>query len=110
MADIKVQVCLYGFDLLYLNGQVRSFGGKILQFTSILPFCRMQSLVREPFRKRRELLHSAFVEVDDEFKFARYSDASTTDVSCSKCQVLASSLKFIDASLSVLSGNSGVFT
>lgn len=58
MSEIKVQICLFGFDLLYFNGQ---------------------SLVREPFRKRRELLHNAFVEVDDEFKFARYSDANTTD-------------------------------
>jgi len=58
MSEIKVQICLFAFDLLYLNGE---------------------SLVREPFRKRRELLHSAFIEVDDEFKFARYSDASTTE-------------------------------
>jgi len=25
LIDVKVQVCLYAFDLMYLNGEVRSF-------------------------------------------------------------------------------------
>ncbi|KAG0297111.1 hypothetical protein BGZ96_007662 [Linnemannia gamsii] len=48
--DIKVQVCIFTFDLLYLNGE---------------------SLLREPLAKRRELLLDHFNEVDGEFAFAK---------------------------------------
>lgn len=41
---------MYAFDLLYLNGQ---------------------SLVREPFRRRRDLLHASFNEIEGEFVFAK---------------------------------------
>jgi DNA ligase-1 len=43
VSSIKVQVCVFAFDLIYLNGQ---------------------SLVKEPLEKRRELLHSSFNEVE----------------------------------------------
>ena len=49
---------MYAFDLLYLNGE---------------------SLVKQPFRKRRELLHSSFKEVAGEFMFATASDSTDTD-------------------------------
>ncbi|KAF9352127.1 hypothetical protein BGX26_010001 [Mortierella sp. AD094] len=48
--DIKVQVCIFAFDLLYLNGE---------------------SLLREPLARRRELLTDHFNEVDGEFAFAK---------------------------------------
>ncbi|KAG0340711.1 hypothetical protein BG000_011268 [Podila horticola] len=48
--DIKVQVCIFAFDLLYLNGE---------------------SLLREPLAKRRQLLLEHFLEVDGEFAFAK---------------------------------------
>ncbi|KAI9232305.1 MAG: ATP-dependent DNA ligase [Podila humilis] len=48
--DIKVQVCIFAFDLLYLNGE---------------------SLLREPLAKRRQLLQEHFLEVDGEFAFAK---------------------------------------
>jgi DNA ligase-1 len=55
LADVTVQICLFAFDLLYLNGQ---------------------PLVRTDFKERRELLHRAFKEVDMEFKFAEFLDTT----------------------------------
>src|SRR5690554_84746 len=48
--DIKVQVFIFAFDLLYFNGE---------------------SLLREPLSRRRELLFSHFNEVEGEFAFAK---------------------------------------
>ncbi|XP_063109076.1 DNA ligase 1 isoform X2 [Cavia porcellus] len=52
-AEIQVQVCLYAFDLIYLNGE---------------------SLVREPLSQRRQLLRENFVETEGEFVFATSLD------------------------------------
>ncbi|KAM6154137.1 DNA ligase 1 isoform 2-T2 [Erethizon dorsatum] len=52
-AEVQVQVCLYAFDLIYLNGQ---------------------SLVREPLSRRRQLLQENFVETEGEFVFATSLD------------------------------------
>ena len=49
VADIKVQVCLYAFDCLYLNGQV---------------------LVDRPLTERREALYSAIHEKPGELFYA----------------------------------------
>ena len=49
---------MFAFDLLYLNGE---------------------SLIREPFRRRRELLHSAFKKVPGEFIFATARDCNDTE-------------------------------
>lgn len=57
-SEIKVQVCIYAFDLLYLNGQ---------------------SYIKEPFRVRREALRLSFREVEGEFMFAQSSDSVNTD-------------------------------
>ncbi|XP_060636598.2 DNA ligase 1 [Anolis sagrei] len=56
--DIRVQVCVYAFDMLYLNGQ---------------------SLVREPLSQRRTLLRDSFTEVEGQFLFATSMDTSNTD-------------------------------
>nr|XP_055166785.1 DNA ligase 1 isoform X3 [Nyctereutes procyonoides] len=57
-AEIQVQVCLYAFDLIYLNGE---------------------SLVREPLSRRRQLLRENFVETEGEFVFATSLDTKDTD-------------------------------
>ncbi|XP_030759743.1 DNA ligase 1 isoform X2 [Sitophilus oryzae] len=54
-ADIKVQVCVFMFDLLYLNGE---------------------SLVKRPFKERRELLKQHFNEHDGEWLFAKMLDTT----------------------------------
>ncbi|XP_037287088.2 DNA ligase 1 [Rhipicephalus microplus] len=56
--EVKVQVCVFAFDLLYHNGE---------------------SLVKEPLRKRRELLRETLVEVPGETQLARSADLSTVE-------------------------------
>lgn len=57
-SEIKIQVCVYAFDLLYLNGE---------------------SLVKQPFKRRRELLRESFTEVEGEFVFAKSMISSDTE-------------------------------
>uniref|UniRef100_A0A8C2LMD6 DNA ligase n=1 Tax=Cricetulus griseus TaxID=10029 RepID=A0A8C2LMD6_CRIGR len=52
-SEIQVQVCLYAFDLIYLNGE---------------------SLIRQPLSRRRQLLRENFVETEGEFVFATSLD------------------------------------
>jgi len=56
--DIQVRVCLFAFDLLYLNGE---------------------PLLHEPLDRRRQLLREHFQHVPGEFDFAKSSDGETTD-------------------------------
>ncbi|PWY84561.1 ATP-dependent DNA ligase [Aspergillus sclerotioniger CBS 115572] len=55
---IKVSVCLFAFDLMYLNGQ---------------------PLLDRPFRERRELLRSLFVEIPRRFTWVKSLDAMSAD-------------------------------
>ena len=57
-SEIKVQVAVFGFDLLYLNGE---------------------ALVRKPFKDRRQLLKEHFKEVEGEFLFAKSADVDTLE-------------------------------
>ncbi|KZM21698.1 ATP binding [Ascochyta rabiei] len=56
--DVKVKVCVFAFDILYLNGE---------------------ALVTKSFRKRREALNSAFVPVEGEFALAKFGDTNDLD-------------------------------
>ncbi|KAI1335737.1 DNA ligase [Xylariaceae sp. FL0016] len=51
--DVKVKVCVFAFDLLFLNGE---------------------AVVEKPLRERRELMHGAFNAVEGEFAFATSMD------------------------------------
>ncbi|KAI0936388.1 hypothetical protein AcV5_004540 [Taiwanofungus camphoratus] len=56
--DIQVRVCLFAFDLLYLNGE---------------------PLLHKSLTERRQLLRENFQQVPGEFDFAKASDAETTE-------------------------------
>ncbi|XDG00654.1 hypothetical protein ABKA04_000269 [Annulohypoxylon sp. FPYF3050] len=51
LEDVKVKVCVFAFDLLFLNGE---------------------PVVEKSLRERRELLYSAFQPVEGEFAFATH--------------------------------------
>ncbi|RKO83497.1 ATP dependent DNA ligase domain-containing protein, partial [Blyttiomyces helicus] len=56
--DVKVQVCVFGFDLLYLNGE---------------------TLTHKSLVERRVLLHTNFNHVEGEFAFAKHMDGSSVE-------------------------------
>ncbi|KAI1822572.1 ATP-dependent DNA ligase [Xylaria intraflava] len=58
IGSITITVCLFAFDLMYLNGQ---------------------PLLDRPFRERRSLLRSLFVEVPNRFTWVRSLDATSQD-------------------------------
>ena len=58
IGSIAIDVCLYSFDLMYLNGQ---------------------PLLDRPFRERRELLRSLFVEIPHHFTWVKSLDATSSD-------------------------------
>ncbi|CAA9958353.1 DNA ligase [Pyrenophora teres f. maculata] len=53
--DVKVKVCVFAFDLLYLNGE---------------------ALVTKSFRERREHLNEAFIPVEGEFALAKFGNTN----------------------------------
>ncbi|KAL6703200.1 ATP-dependent DNA ligase Cdc17 [Coniothyrium glycines] len=53
--DVTVKVCVFAFDLLYLNGE---------------------ALVTKSFRERREHLQEAFIPIEGEFAFAKYGNSN----------------------------------
>ncbi|XXH01781.1 hypothetical protein Hte_008142 [Hypoxylon texense] len=58
IGSIKVDVCLFAFDLMYLNGQ---------------------PLLDRPFRERRSLLRSLFMEIPHHFTWVKSLDATSQD-------------------------------
>ncbi|KAM5384336.1 hypothetical protein ACJZ2D_001641 [Fusarium nematophilum] len=58
IGSITIDVCLFSFDLMYLNGQ---------------------PLLDRPFRERRELLRSLFKEVPHHFTWVKSLDATSGD-------------------------------
>jgi len=58
IGSVKVEVCLFAFDLMYLNGE---------------------SLLDRPFRERRELLRGLFTEVPNRFTWVKSIDATPQD-------------------------------
>ncbi|KAF2717659.1 ATP-dependent DNA ligase [Polychaeton citri CBS 116435] len=56
--SVKVDVCLFAFDLMYLNGE---------------------ELLNRPFRERRNLLRSLFIEVPNRFTWVKSLDATSED-------------------------------
>ncbi|KAI1773290.1 ATP-dependent DNA ligase [Hypoxylon cercidicola] len=58
IGSIKIDVCLFSFDLMYLNGQ---------------------PLLDRPFRERRSLLRSLFTEIPHHFTWVKSLDATSQD-------------------------------
>ncbi|KAM5382672.1 hypothetical protein ACJZ2D_002462 [Fusarium nematophilum] len=58
LEDVKVKVCVFAFDLLYLNGE---------------------AVVEKALRERRELLQTAFAPVEGEFAFATHMNGQELD-------------------------------
>ncbi|KAH9880020.1 hypothetical protein J1614_002045 [Plenodomus biglobosus] len=56
---VTIDVCLFSFDLMYLNGE---------------------ELLDRPFRERRSLLKSLFVEIPHHFTWVKCIDATSADV------------------------------
>lgn len=56
--DVKVKVCVFAFDLLYLNGE---------------------AVVEKPLRERRELLQKALIPIEGEFAFATHMNGQELD-------------------------------
>ncbi|KAL4924461.1 DNA ligase (ATP) CDC9 [Aspergillus undulatus] len=56
--DVKVKVCIFAFDLLFLNGE---------------------PTVKKSLRERRDLLHESFQVTEGEFQFAQYGDTNDLD-------------------------------
>lgn len=58
IGSIKIDVCLFAFDLMYLNSE---------------------PLLDRPFRERRSLLRSLFVEIPHHFTWVKSMDATSQD-------------------------------
>ncbi|KAL8952021.1 MAG: hypothetical protein Q9222_002040 [Ikaeria aurantiellina] len=58
ISAIKIDVCLFAFDLMYLNEE---------------------ELLNRPFRERRELLRSLFIELPNRFTWVKNIDATSAD-------------------------------
>ncbi|KAL4885138.1 ATP-dependent DNA ligase [Aspergillus karnatakaensis] len=58
LGEIKINVCLFAFDLMYLNGT---------------------PLLDRPLRERRGLLRSLFVEIPNRFTWVKSLDATSAD-------------------------------
>ncbi|KAI4726009.1 ATP-dependent DNA ligase [Aureobasidium sp. EXF-10728] len=59
ITSVTVDVCLFSFDLMYLNGE---------------------GLMDRPFRERRSLLRSLFIELPHHFTWVKSIDATSADV------------------------------
>jgi DNA ligase-1 len=55
---VTIDVCLFAFDLMYLNGE---------------------ELLNRPFRERRDMLRSLFVEIPHHFTWVKSLDATSAD-------------------------------
>ncbi|KAJ4384510.1 hypothetical protein N0V86_000109 [Didymella sp. IMI 355093] len=55
---VTIDVCLFAFDLMYLNGE---------------------ELLNRPFRERRDMLRSLFVEIPHNFTWVKSLDATSAD-------------------------------
>nr|KAJ3422714.1 tRNA ligase [Polyrhizophydium stewartii] len=65
--DIQVQVCIFAFDLLFLNGEV----GTGLDCA--------KPLITETLKRRRELMYESLNEIEGQFQFAKSMTSSNVE-------------------------------
>ena len=68
LEDVKVVVCVYAFDLMYLNGEVCIFQRHSLERMHSRTDLK-QPLLDKSFRERRDLLRSSFPPLTSEDPF-----------------------------------------
>jgi len=58
LSEITIQLCIYAFDLLYMNDQ---------------------PLIRKPFGERRRIMYESFIPKEGQFQFADHKDSANPE-------------------------------
>lgn len=78
--EVTITVCLFAFDLMYLDGKVRWLF--LVVHTSSIALILLQTLLEVPFRQRRQMLRSRFPPIAlDQPGSARFDHVESVECS-----------------------------